>query len=148
MVVSKNDTLTKPKHKGKQRGSQSTLTMRVVEQLREMIQKGELQPGARLPAERELALKLKVSRASLRAGIGFLSAMGVLQSRHGSGTFIAEGPPAFDASMLQVMGSLHGYQPMQMFEARFVIEQSLAGFAAERATEQHLTIIAEEIVEM
>lgn len=129
-------------------GSQSQLTMRVVEHLRRLIQKGELKPGTRLPAERTLAQRLKVSRASLRAGIGFLSAMGVLKSRHGSGTFVAEGPPAFDGSMLQVLGSLHGYQPEQMFEARLVIEQSLAGFAAERATTQHLASLAEEIAEM
>lgn len=128
--------------------SQSKLTMHVVEHLRQMIQKGELEPGARLPAERDLALRLNVSRASLRAGIGFLSAMGVLQSRHGSGTFVAEGPPALDGSMLQVLGSLHGYGPEQMFEARLILEQSLAGLAAERATAQHLSILAEEVVEM
>ncbi|MHB2009379.1 MAG: FadR/GntR family transcriptional regulator [Acidobacteriaceae bacterium] len=122
--------------------------MRVVEHLRQMIQKGELEPGARLPTERALAQRLKVSRSSLRAGIGFLSAMGVLKSRHGSGTYVAEGPPAFDASMLQMMGSLHGYQPLQMFEARLVIEQSLAGFAAERASDQHLATLAEEVAEM
>ncbi|HUZ05141.1 MAG TPA: GntR family transcriptional regulator, partial [Acidobacteriaceae bacterium] len=136
------------KKKMEQSGSQSALTMRVVEHLRQMIQKGELEPGTRLPAERALAQQLKVSRSSLRAAIGFLSAMGVLKSRHGSGTFVGEGPPAFDGRMLHVLGSLHGYQPGQMLEARLIIEQSLAGFAAERATDQHLTILAEEVSEM
>lgn len=148
MAISKSGISNEHKLDGSQSSAQTTLTMRVVGHLREMIQKGELQPGAKLPAERELSLKLKVSRASLRAGIGFLSAMGVLQSRHGSGTFIAEGPPAFDAGMLQVMGSLHGYHPTQMFEARLVIEQALTGFAAERASERELTMLAEEIAEM
>ncbi|MBN9616988.1 MAG: winged helix-turn-helix transcriptional regulator, partial [Acidobacteriales bacterium] len=68
--------------------------MQVVEHVRSLIAKGEVHPGDRLPPERELARKLKISRSSLRAGIGFLSAMGVLKSRHGAGTFVSSGPPA------------------------------------------------------
>ena len=71
----------------------SQLTMQVVEHVRSLIAKGEVHPGDRLPPERELARKLKISRSSLRAGIGFLSAMGVLKSRHGAGTFVSTGPP-------------------------------------------------------
>jgi GntR family transcriptional repressor for pyruvate dehydrogenase complex len=129
-------------------GGQSALTKRVVDNLCRMVQKGELLPGSRLPAERDLAQMLKVSRSSVRAGIGFLSAMGVLRPRHGSGTYIADGPPSFDANMLQVMGALHGFRPQQMFEARMVIEQGLAGLAAERATDQQLAGLADEVAEM
>jgi GntR family transcriptional repressor for pyruvate dehydrogenase complex len=146
--MGKNMAPENKKERAEHIGSQSALTMRVVEHLRQMVQKGELGPGARLPAERDLSQMLKVSRSSLRAGIGFLSAMGVLRPRHGSGTYVAEGPPAFDASMLQVMGSLHGHKPSQMFEARLVVEQGLAGLAAERATDQHLATLAEEVAEM
>ncbi len=113
-----------------------------------MIESGELHPGDRLPPERELAQKLKISRSTLRAGIGFLSAMGVLKSRHGAGTFISEGPAAFDASSLSVMGALHGFQSWQMFEARMALECSLAALAAERATEEQMTALAEEVAEM
>jgi len=122
--------------------------MQVVEHVRSMIEKGELRPGDRLPPERELALKLRISRSSLRAGIGFLSAMGVLKSRHGAGTFVSEGPAALDASSLSVLGALHGFQPWQMFEARIALECSLAGLAAERATEENLAILAEEVADM
>lgn len=138
----------KAKKKVDPSSSPSSLTLRVVEHLRLMIQKGELQPGARLPSERDLARKLHVSRSSLRAGIGFLSAMGVLKSRHGSGTFVSEGPPAFDSSMLHVMGSLQGYQPLQMFEARLVLEENLAGLAAQRANDQQIAMLSEEVAEM
>lgn len=148
MAATRTNSPNGPKPERQQTSGLGKLTMRVVEELREMIQKGELQPGAKLPAERDLSLRLKVSRASLRAGIGFLSAMGVLRSRHGSGTFIADGPPAFDAGMFQIIGSLHGYHPTQMFEARLAVEQSLAGFAAERASEHDLTTLAEEVAEM
>ncbi len=122
--------------------------MQVVEHVKGLIAKGEVHPGDRLPPERELARKLKISRSSLRAGIGFLSAMGVLKSRHGAGTFVSSGPPALDSSSLTVLGALHGFLPWQMFEARIVLESSIAALAAERATDEHIAELAEEVAEM
>ncbi|MDE3106173.1 MAG: FadR family transcriptional regulator [Acidobacteriota bacterium] len=128
--------------------SHSQLTMQVVDHVRGLIAAGEVKPGDRLPPERELARKLKISRSSLRAGIGFLSAMGVLKSRHGAGTFVSSGPPALDSSSLTVLGALHGFLPWQMFEARTIIESNVAALAAERATDEHIAELAEEVAEM
>jgi GntR family transcriptional repressor for pyruvate dehydrogenase complex len=126
----------------------SQLTMQVVEHVRSLISKGEVKPGDRLPPERDLARQLKISRSSLRAGIGFLSAMGVLKSRHGAGTFVSSGPPALDSSSLSVLGVLHGFLPWQMFEARLVLESSIAELAADRANDEHIAELAEEVTEM
>ena len=126
----------------------SQLTLQVVEHVRNLIASGQLHSGDRLPPERELARELKISRSSLRAGIGFLSAMGVLKSRHGAGTFVSSGPAALDSSSLNILGTLHGFQPAQMFEARLVLEANVAALAAERATEENLTELAEEVAEM
>jgi GntR family transcriptional repressor for pyruvate dehydrogenase complex len=126
----------------------SQLTMQVVEHVRALIASGEVKPGDRLPPERELARKLQISRSSLRAGIGFLSAMGVLKSRHGAGTFVSSGPPALDSNSLSVLGVLHGFLPWQMFEARLVLEASVAELAAERASDEHIAELAEEVAEM
>jgi GntR family transcriptional regulator, transcriptional repressor for pyruvate dehydrogenase complex len=126
----------------------SQLTMQVVDHVRALVASGELKPGDRLPPERELARSLKISRSSLRAGIGFLAAMGVLKSRHGAGTFVATGPPALDSSSLTVLGALHGFLPWQMFEARLTIEASVAALAAERANNDHLAELSEEVAEM
>jgi GntR family transcriptional repressor for pyruvate dehydrogenase complex len=126
----------------------SQLTLQVVEHVRSLIAKGEVKPGDRLPPERDLARQLKISRSSLRAGIGFLSAMGVLKSRHGAGTFVSTGPPSLDSSSLSVLGVLHGFLPWQMFEARLVLESSIAALAAERATDEHIAELAEEVTEM
>src|SRR5438874_12322218 len=104
--------------------------MQVVEHVRSLISSGEVQPGDRLPPERELARKLKISRSSLRAGIGFLSAMGVPKSRNGAGPFVSPGPPALDASSLSVPGALHGFLPWQMFEAGLVLESDVAALPA------------------
>lgn len=122
--------------------------MQVVEHVRALISSGELKPGDRLPPERELARELNISRSSLRSGIGFLSAMGVLQSRHGAGTFVSTGPPALDSSSLSVLGALHHFLPWQMFEARLVLEANVVSLAAERATDEHLAELAEEVAEM
>jgi GntR family transcriptional repressor for pyruvate dehydrogenase complex len=126
----------------------SQLTMHVVEHIRSLISSGEVRPGDRLPPERDLARQLKISRSSLRSGIGFLAAMGVLKSRHGAGTFVASGPPSFDSSSFSVLGALHGFHPWQMFEARIVIESNVAALAAERATDEHIAELAEEVAEM
>jgi GntR family transcriptional repressor for pyruvate dehydrogenase complex len=123
-------------------------TMHVVNHIRSLIENGTLKPGDKIPPEREFARSLKISRASLRTGIGYLAAMGVMKVRHGVGTFVADGPPEFAKAYLSFMGALHGFQPWQMFEARLILEGNLAAFAAERGTEEHHAALAEEVAEM
>ena len=77
----------------------------VVSQVSELISRGELRPGDRLPPERELALRLGISRPSLRAGLRSLIAMSVLRARQGSGTYIAEGPPHLDNEPLPMLAA-------------------------------------------
>lgn len=117
----------------------------VVAHIRRLIDGGRLKPGDRLPAERELAQQVGVSRPSVRAGLRALAAMGVVQSRHGAGTFIRSGPPSLDSEPLSFLAALHGFTRDQMFEARRVLEVGVAGLAAERATGEHLAAIAEEM---
>ncbi|HWB33129.1 MAG TPA: FadR/GntR family transcriptional regulator [Acidobacteriaceae bacterium] len=146
--TSRTPRRTTRKRPSEEQSGHSQLTLQVVEHVRGLISSGALRSGDRLPPERELARELKISRSSLRAGIGFLSAMGVLKSRHGAGTFVSSGPPALDSSSLTVLGALHGFLPWQMFEARQVIESSVASLAAERATDEHIAELAEEVAEM
>jgi GntR family transcriptional repressor for pyruvate dehydrogenase complex len=124
------------------------LTMKVVGHLQRLIQSGVLRAGDKIAPEREFANQLKISRASLRAGIGYLAAMGVLNVRHGVGTFVAEGAPALHAFSLQLLSALHGFKPKQMFEARLVLETSVAAMAAERGGDEHFAEMAEEVTEM
>ena len=120
----------------------------VVAHIRGLIDQGQLKPGDRLPAERELAVQIGVSRPSVRAGLRALAAMGVVQSRHGAGTFIRSGPPVLGSEPLSFLAALHGFTRDEMFEARRVLEVGVAGLAAERATGEHLASIAEEITGM
>jgi GntR family transcriptional repressor for pyruvate dehydrogenase complex len=118
--------------------------------LRDMIHSGELSPGDRLPPERDLAKMLGVSRPTLRAGIRSLGAVGILVSRQGAGTFVAEADesPTLDSSPLRMLSALHGFTSDEMFEARLALEMSIASLAAQRATSEQMTLMAEEITGM
>lgn len=128
----------------------ATTTEEVVEHLREMIHRGDLRPGDRLLPERDLAKQLGVSRPTLRAGIRSLATVGILQSRQGAGTFVteAEESPTLDGNPLRLMAALHGFTSDEMFEARLSLEMSIAAFAAERATSEQMTQMAEEVAGM
>jgi GntR family transcriptional repressor for pyruvate dehydrogenase complex len=134
--------------KPKRDPSESDRTRQVVNHIKDLLERGILRPGDKIPPERELARALKISRASLRTGIGYLAAMGVMNIRHGVGTFIHDGPAEFSKASLSFMSTLHGFQPWQMFEARRIIESSLAAMAAERANDEHHVLLAEQVAEM
>lgn len=120
----------------------------VAGQLRRRIFRAELRQGQQLPPERELAARIGVSRASVRAGIASLAAKGVLVTRHGAGTFVADGPPVLDSEPLAFLAALHGFTRREMFEARRVLEVGVAGLAALRAEGEQLAAMAEEVTEM
>ncbi|HEY2434394.1 MAG TPA: FadR/GntR family transcriptional regulator [Vicinamibacterales bacterium] len=120
-------------------------TDQVVAFVRDLIVRGQVRPGDRLPAERELAVQIGVSRPSVRAGLHALAAMGVVQSRHGSGTYIPSGPPALGSEPLSFLAALHGFSRDDMYEARRILEVEAAGLAAERATHEHLATLADEV---
>lgn len=120
----------------------------MVSHIHALIESGGLRPGDKIPPEREFAQSLRISRASLRAGIGYLAAMGVLDVRHGVGTFVADGPPEFGKASMSFMKALHGFQNWQIFEARTILEGTLAALAAERGKEEHFAALAEEVARM
>jgi GntR family transcriptional regulator, transcriptional repressor for pyruvate dehydrogenase complex len=119
----------------------------VVHHVRRLVERGELGVGDRLPAERALAQETGVSRSSVRVGLRALSAMGVVQSRHGAGTFITDAP-ALESEPLQFLAALHGVSRDAMFEARRLLEVGVAGLCAERATGDSLAGIADEVTSM
>ncbi len=121
---------------------------RVVQHVRRLIESGGLKRGDRLPGERDLAHELGVSRPSVRSGLEALESMGVVVSRRGAGTFIAEGPPDLGREPLSLLASLHGFTPAEMFEARLVLEVGIAGLAAQHAEGEPLAAMAEETTEM
>src|SRR5438552_1159851 len=120
----------------------------VVAHVRRLIQKGKLGKGARLPPERELVRELGVSRTSVRAGLQALVGKGVLVTRRGAGTFVADGPVTLDSDALSFFATLHGFSRTEMFEARRSLEVDVAGMAATRATPTEIAAIADAITSM
>jgi GntR family transcriptional regulator, transcriptional repressor for pyruvate dehydrogenase complex len=120
----------------------------VVEHVRRLIERGGLGPGDRLPGERDLAHELGVSRPSVRSGLEALGAMGVVVSRRGAGTFIADGPPDLGTEPLSLLASLHRLTAAEMFEARLVLEVGIVGLSARHASAEALAAMADEVSEM
>jgi GntR family transcriptional repressor for pyruvate dehydrogenase complex len=130
------------------RSGEGLATDVVVDHVRNLIMRGEVRPGQRLPPERELVRQTGVSRTSVRAGLQSLAAKGVLVTRHGAGTFVANGPPVLDSEPLGFLAALHGFSRGEMFEARRTLEVGVAGLAAERATGEQLAALSEEVTGM
>jgi GntR family transcriptional repressor for pyruvate dehydrogenase complex len=120
-------------------------TEHVVSYVRALIERGELGRGDRLPAERDLATHIGVSRPTVRAGLRALAAMGVVRSRHGSGTYIPDGPPVLGSEPLSFQAALYGFTREEMYEARRILEVGAAGLAAERAVPDEMATLADEV---
>ncbi|WP_421684675.1 FCD domain-containing protein [Stutzerimonas urumqiensis] len=106
----------------------------IVVQLETMILEGTLKAGERLPAERALAEQFGVSRPSLREAIQKLAAKGLLVSRHGGGTFVAESlGSTFSDPLLHLLENNSEAQ-RDLLEFRHTLEGACAYYAALRAT--------------
>ena len=106
--------------------------------LERRILEGSLKPGDRLPAERELAVELGVSRPSLREAIQKLASKGMVQSRQGGGTYVtALLESSFFDPWQDMMGSYPNLRE-DMLEFRRMLEGQAAEWAAERATDADL----------
>jgi GntR family transcriptional regulator, transcriptional repressor for pyruvate dehydrogenase complex len=119
----------------------------VVEQIRALIESGQLKAGDKLPTERSLAEQLGVSRSSVREALSALEVLGVIHSRQGLGNFIAENVendlPEEQFEDLIVEGGT-----IEILEARQLFEPGLAALAARRRTESDLAIIRACVTEM
>ena len=114
--------------------SRTTVVDEIVERLIGLIVDEGLKPGDQLIPERELMERLEVGRSSLREAIKTLCALGVLEIKRGTGTFVGYGDTSILTKPLAWGLFLNQTSIQQVIEARSVIEVALAGWAAERAT--------------
>jgi GntR family transcriptional regulator, uxu operon transcriptional repressor len=106
------------------------LYRQIADQLAHLISSGEFPAGARLPAERELAVSLGVSRTSVREAIISLEMSGLVDVRVGTGIFVSA-RPADGASRA---GGDAGPGPFELLAARKLVEGEIAALAAKNAT--------------
>jgi GntR family transcriptional repressor for pyruvate dehydrogenase complex len=127
----------------------SRLYEQIVQQIEESVLNGSLKPGDQLPAERELAQRLGVSRTAVREAVKALREKGLVEAYSGRGTFITDGTThaarqSFDLMVKigQQEGSTH------LAELRLMLEPGIAALAAERIEDEHLAAMREAVAVM
>lgn len=124
--------------KGFKQIRQKKVSDQVLDQIRDMIRSGRISPDEKLMPERDLAQLLRVSRSSVREALLKLEIMGLIEMRHGEGTFIrsvaeAELNPVFEAFLKDRDAVL------DLMELRSVLEVWSARTAAARATPRQIS---------
>ncbi len=114
-----------------------SLTADLVQALGDRIRDGRLAAGAKLPREADLMAEFGVSRTVVREAMSRLQAAGMVETRHGIGTFVVG---LGDGSSFRIppdqVGTLHDV--IAVLELRIAVESESAGLAAQRRTEAHL----------
>jgi GntR family transcriptional regulator, transcriptional repressor for pyruvate dehydrogenase complex len=117
-----------------------TLALELVERLSDRIRAGQLQAGDKLPTEAAIMEEFEVSRTVVREAISKLQAAGLVETRHGIGTFVlAPGDgPSFKITPEQ-FSTLQDV--IAVLELRIGLETEAAGLAAQRRSEANLAAL-------
>src|SRR5499425_2338970 len=110
----------------------------IVRQVKAMIAEGRLKGGDRLPPERDLAEKFVVSRTSVREALRALESLGLVEIRPGEGTFVRQVSIEALVEPLALLMVSQREGIGELFEARRLLEPSLAALAATRATSEEI----------
>lgn len=133
-----SQTRSTPPAARKRRGG---LVTEVVQHLQQWIQTGQIRPGDQLPTESSMIETLGVSRTVVREAISRLQASGLVETRHGIGTFALPAPSTHIFRIVeQDMATVDDV--IAVLELRISLETEAAGLAAERATPQQLGAMA------
>lgn len=109
----------------------------VIDQIKNEIIRGDLNPGDKLPTERELAKLLGVSRTSIREAIHALSFSGYLESIQGKGTFVTENAKKYD-EISNLLSNVSDYSLSYLMEVREMLEGEFVKLATMRATDEEI----------
>jgi GntR family transcriptional repressor for pyruvate dehydrogenase complex len=124
------------------------LTDEAIERIKSMILSGELRPGDRLPKEADLAIRLGLSRSSLREAVRALSLIRVLDVRQGDGTYVTSLRPE---ALLETVGFLldfHGDDSvLHLLEVRRILEPAATAMAARTMSDREIESLGKLIGE-
>src|ERR1700757_40591 len=127
----------------------SRLYEQIVQQIEASVLNGTLKPGDQLPAERELAQRLGVSRTAVREAVKALREKGLVEAYSGRGTFVTDGPPRAPRQSFDLMVKLGQSEGSpHLAELRLILEPGIAAMAAVRAEEDDLTTMREAVAVM
>jgi DNA-binding FadR family transcriptional regulator len=125
------------------------LYRQIAEQLRSLISAGEWAVGARLPAERDLARQLGVSRPSVREALIAMEVEGWVEVRTGSGVYVldrSKAPSHGNGRAAEISPDEWG--PLELIRARRVVEGEVAAMAATQAKRKHIDAMEKALASM
>ena len=122
------------------------LYRQIADQLRTLIQSGEFVAGSRLPAERDLAKQLGVSRPSVREALIALEVEGWVEVRTGSGVYVLDRAQHTQSAEKTIATTEWG--PLELIRARRVVEGEMAAIAALQAKRKHLDAMRQALADM
>jgi GntR family transcriptional regulator, transcriptional repressor for pyruvate dehydrogenase complex len=128
--------------------ARTTLTAAAFEQLISYVVKGSWKAGDRIPPERELCQQLGIARTSLREALKAMELIGMLDSRVGDGTFVCPRTEFLSRPLLWAFTGSDHTELHDIMEARTIIEENLAGLAAERGSDEDIARIGEAVQAM
>ena len=118
----------------------NALSVRIADELAEMIANGEFRPGDKLPNEPELSKKMQVSRTTLREALRILSTRGLVEVRRGIGTFVTQSRSIHaDYDVLKIQDT--NVNTKDLYEMRLMFEPQAAYYACLRASDEELETI-------
>lgn len=127
-----------------QRTRTKSQPQRVVDGVYKRIQSGALKPGDRVPPEPELMREFDVSRTVVREAMSRLQASGLVETRHGIGTFVLASA-GNEPLLAKPPSNIKIRQKLAMLELRISLESEAASLAAVRRNEQHLVTMREAL---
>lgn len=127
----------------------SRLYEQIVQQIEDSVLNGTLKPGDQLPAERELAQRLGVSRTAVREAVKALREKGLVEAYSGRGTFITDGTSQAARQSFDLMVKI-GQQEGAPYlaELRLLMEPGIAALAATRVKDEDLVAMREAVAVM
>ena len=122
------------------------VTDEAIEKIKDMIVRGELAPGSRLPPEKDLAERLGLSRSSMREAVKALEVIRVLDVRRGDGTYVTSLEPKLLLEAISFVVDLHDDDSLlEIFAVRRVLESHATGLAAQQAGDGDIAGLDAEI---
>lgn len=127
----------------------SRLYEQIVQQIEDSVLNGTLKPGDQLPAERELAQRLGVSRTAVREAVKALREKGLVEAYSGRGTFVTDGTSQAARQSFDLMVKIGQQEGApHLAELRLILEPGIAALAAVRAKDDDLTTLRETVAVM
>ena len=122
------------------------VTDEAIEKIKDMIVRGELSPGSRLPPEKDLAERLGLSRSSMREAVKALEVIRVLDVRRGDGTYVTSLEPKLLLEAISFVVDLHDDDSLlEIFAVRRLLESHATGLAAQRTDDDDIAALDAEI---